>query len=243
VVLHGPPDASVASKIVLLDEESVLPQVGIALRAGAAAVIAPSPQMDAVLWTRLATRPPGPVRLEGEPQPGPSRPPIYIKREVLRPSGHGWPDGEPEGRVGPAAGEYHLQCSRPYRGPGRGRRDPTQGALRNATVDAGAGADAISFSLYGLDESYRGANTVVMKAGSGADYVYDFRSGTDHIDLTAFHFGITGQQVLDQAINVDNAGTADDYSYFYLTSAGGVDNYIVFMGLLSSQLQASDFIT
>jgi hypothetical protein len=82
-----------------------------------------------------------------------------------------------------------------------------------------------------------------MKAGNGADYIYDFRSGTDHIDLAAFNFGITGQQVLDQAVNVDNIGAADDYCYFYLTSAGGVDNFIAFMGLLSGQLQASDFIT
>ena len=82
-----------------------------------------------------------------------------------------------------------------------------------------------------------------MKAGSGMDYVYDFESGVDKIDLSAFNFGITGAQILAQAINVDNAGTADDYCFFYLTSAGGVDNFIVFMGLLSSQLSASDFIT
>ena len=49
--------------------------------------------------------------------------------------------------------------------------------------------------------------------------------------------------MLAQAINVDQAGTADDYCFFYLTSAGGVDNFVVFIGLLSSQLQAGDFIT
>jgi hypothetical protein len=114
---------------------------------------------------------------------------------------------------------------------------------RNSVVDAGAGTDAISFSLYGLDESYRGANRVVMKAGSGTDYLYEFRSGVDKVDLTQFAFGITGAQVLAQAVNVDNVGTANDYCYFYLTSAGGVDNFIVFIGLLSSQLQAADFLT
>jgi Ca2+-binding RTX toxin-like protein len=110
-------------------------------------------------------------------------------------------------------------------------------------IDAGAGTDVIGLNLYGLDESYDGVNTVVMKAASGIDYVYDFESGVDKIDLTSFNFGITGQQVLDQAVNVDLAGTADDHVYFYLTGAGGVDNFIVFMGLQSNQLQASDFIT
>lgn len=110
-------------------------------------------------------------------------------------------------------------------------------------VDAGPGADAISFSLYDLAESFDGANTLVMKPGSGIDYVYDFESGVDHVDLTAFHFGITGAAVLAQAVNNDLPGVADDYSYFYLTSAGGVDNYVVFMGLLSTQLQTGDFLT
>ena len=110
-------------------------------------------------------------------------------------------------------------------------------------VDAGAGADAISFGLYGLSESFDGANTLVLKAGSGMDYVYEFESGVDKIDLTAFNFGITGAQVLAQAVNVDNAGTANDYCYFYLTNAGGVDNFLVLMGLLSNQLSAGDFVT
>jgi Ca2+-binding RTX toxin-like protein len=110
-------------------------------------------------------------------------------------------------------------------------------------IDAGAGTDVIGLGLYGLDESADGANTVVMKAGSGIDYVYEFESGVDKVDLTSFNFGITGQQVLDQAVNVDLAGTADDHVYFYLTGAGGVNNFIVFMGLQSNQLQASDFIT
>ena len=113
----------------------------------------------------------------------------------------------------------------------------------NSIVDAGAGTDAIGFNLYGLDNSYRGSNTVIMRPGSGIDYVYDFLSGTDHIDLRPFNFGITGAQVLAQAVNVDNPGTANDYCYFYLTNAGGVQNFIVFIGLLSSQLQAGDFIT
>ena len=110
-------------------------------------------------------------------------------------------------------------------------------------VDAGAGTDVIGLGLYGLDESFDGVNTIVMKAGSGMDYVFDFESGVDKIDVSAFSFGITGAQLLSFAVNVDNAGTADDYCYFYLTSAGGVDNFVVFMGLLSSQLSASDFMT
>ena len=110
-------------------------------------------------------------------------------------------------------------------------------------IDAGGGVDAIGLGLYGLDESFDGANTVVMKAGSGMDYVYDFESGVDKIDLSAFNFGITGAQILAQAINVDLAGTANDHVFFYLTSAGGVDNFIVFMGMQSSQLSAGDFIT
>ena len=110
-------------------------------------------------------------------------------------------------------------------------------------MDAGRGTDAVSFGLYGLDESHDGVNTLVMKAQSGLDYVFEFESGVDKIDLTAFNFGITGQQVLDQAVNVDQAGTENDYCYFYLTSAGGVDNFVAFVGLLSHQLQASDFLT
>ena len=75
------------------------------------------------------------------------------------------------------------------------------------------------------------------------DYVWDFESGVDKIDLSAFHFGITGAEVLAQVVTVDNPGTASDYSYLYLTNAGGVDNFVVFMGLQASQLSAADFIT
>ena len=54
---------------------------------------------------------------------------------------------------------------------------------------------------------------------------------------------MTGAEVLAHVATVDNPGTVDDYSYLYLTSAGGADNFVVFMGLQASQLQAGDFIT
>lgn len=86
------------------------------------------------------------------------------------------------------------------------------------------------------------ATTTFIGPGAGLKYVWGFQSGKDHVDLSAFNFGITGSQVLVQAVNVDQPGTANDYCYFYLTNAGGVDNYVIFMGQLSSQLQASDFV-
>jgi hypothetical protein len=109
-------------------------------------------------------------------------------------------------------------------------------------IDAGEGTDFIGLGLYDLAESADGVNTIVMKPGSGIDYVYEFESGVDKIDLTAFDFPITGQQVLDQVVDADLAGTVDDHCYVYLTDAGGVQNFIVFMGLFANQLQASDFI-
>jgi len=44
------------------------------------------------------------------------------------------------------------------------------------------------------------------------------------------------------AVDVDNPGTANDYCFIYLGAGGGVGNYIVFMGVLASQLHAGDFI-
>ena len=50
-------------------------------------------------------------------------------------------------------------------------------------------------------------------------------------------------KMLAQVVTVDNVGTDSDYSYLYLTNAGGVDNFVIFMGMQASQLAAGDFIT
>ncbi len=108
---------------------------------------------------------------------------------------------------------------------------------RSSTVDGGAGTDAISFELYGLGESYEGSNTLVMKPGNGMDYLYGFESGEDQIDLSGFGYGLTGAQWQSFLVDVENG--ANDYCFLYLGQPG---QYLVFVGVTSSQITASDFI-
>jgi hypothetical protein len=108
---------------------------------------------------------------------------------------------------------------------------------QSSRVDGGAGTDAISFGLYGLSESYDGANTLVMKPGNGMDYLYEFESGVDKIDLSAFGYGLSGAQWKSFLVDVENGD--DDYCFLYLGAAG---QYLVFVGTTSSQIQAGDFI-
>ncbi len=108
---------------------------------------------------------------------------------------------------------------------------------RSSTVDAGAGTDAISFELYGLGESYEGSNTLVMKPGNGMDYLYGFESGEDQIDLSGFGYGLTGAQWQSFLVDVENGD--NDYCFLYLGQPG---QYLVFVGVTSSQITAGDFI-
>lgn len=108
---------------------------------------------------------------------------------------------------------------------------------RSSVVDAGAGTDAISFGLLGLDESYDGVNTLIMQQGSGTDYLYDFESGVDKIDLSRFSYGLSGDQWKAFLVDVDNGD--EDYCFLYLGSPG---DYLVFVGLTSADLRSSDFI-
>ena len=108
---------------------------------------------------------------------------------------------------------------------------------RSSVVDGGAGIDAISFELYGLDESYDGVNTVVMKPGNDIDYVYGFESGVDKVDLTAFGYGLTGEQWKAFLVDVDYGD--EDYCFLYLGQPG---QFLVFLNTTSSQLSAGDFL-
>jgi Ca2+-binding RTX toxin-like protein len=107
----------------------------------------------------------------------------------------------------------------------------------SSRVDGGAGTDAISFELFGLGESYDGANTLIMKPGNGMDYLYGFESGVDKIDLSAFGYGLSGAQWKSFLVDVENGD--NDYCFLYLGAAG---QYLVFVGTTSSQIQAGDFI-
>ncbi len=108
---------------------------------------------------------------------------------------------------------------------------------RSSTVDGGAGTDAISFELYGLGESYEGSNTLIMKPGNGMDYLYGFESGEDQIDLSGFGYGLTGAQWQSFLVDVENGD--NDYCFLYLGQPG---QYLVFVGVTSSQITAGDFI-
>lgn len=108
---------------------------------------------------------------------------------------------------------------------------------RSSVVDAGAGTDAISFELYGLGESYEGSNTLIMKPGNGMDYLYGFESGEDKIDLRGFGYGLTGAQWQSFLVDVENGD--NDYCFLYLGQPG---QYLVFVGVTSSQITAGDFL-
>ena len=108
---------------------------------------------------------------------------------------------------------------------------------RSSVVDAGAGTDAISFELFGLGESYEGSNTLIMKPGNGMDYLYGFESGEDKIDLRGFGYGLTGAQWQSFLVDVENGD--NDYCFLYLGQPG---QYLVFVGVTSSQITAGDFL-
>ncbi len=107
----------------------------------------------------------------------------------------------------------------------------------NNVINPMGGQDQISFDTFGVAGATRGNNTLELAPGAGTNFLFDFNSALDSIDLTGFNFGITGQQVLDQV--VDGAG----FSFVFLTNAGGVDNFLVFADQQKAGLDASDFIT
>ncbi len=109
------------------------------------------------------------------------------------------------------------------------------------TVRPGAGNDSISFGLFDLPQSANGVNTLVLEPGTGRDFVYDFETGVDKVDLRAFS-GLTAAGLLATGTDVAAAGGASGYSHFYLGESGGVYSYVAFVGLSAAQLSAGDFL-
>lgn len=105
-------------------------------------------------------------------------------------------------------------------------------------VRPGAGDDAISFELFDLTEFEDGVNTLALTPGTGRDFVYGFELGVDKVDLRAYA-ALTADVVLGSGTTVDGD---TPYSHFYLGEAGGVFDYVAFVGFRHTQLSASDFI-
>ncbi|MCC7283013.1 MAG: M10 family metallopeptidase C-terminal domain-containing protein [Acetobacteraceae bacterium] len=108
------------------------------------------------------------------------------------------------------------------------------------TIKSGGGDDSISLSLYDLDASANGVNTVVMQAGTGRDFIYDFESGIDKVDVSAF--GLDAAGLFGTGVDVAAAGGNAAYCYFYLGETSGTFNYVAFVDRSTSQIAANDFI-
>jgi cysteinyl-tRNA synthetase len=103
----------------------------------------------------------------------------------------------------------------------------------------GAGIDFISFSTLGVTDAnayagVNGVNTLVMEIGNGYDIVFDFETGRDKIDLTAF--GLPDYAALQGAGYNDGYGN----SYFILGPDG--TDYLYVMGLETTSFTAGDFV-
>ncbi len=104
------------------------------------------------------------------------------------------------------------------------------------TVNPGKGDDTIGFGLYGLAESFNGPNTVKLKPGDDTNYVYDFESGTDKIDVSAYSRFADGAQML--------ANVADTAwgSFIWMGVHESQNEYVAIVGLHATDLDAGDFL-
>ncbi len=104
-------------------------------------------------------------------------------------------------------------------------------------INPGKGIDTIGLSLYGLAASFNGPNTVKLNAGDDVNYIYDFESGTDKIDTSAYGRFADGAQML---ANVADTGWG---SLIWMGVHEGADEYIGIVGLHQADLDAGDFLT
>ena len=107
------------------------------------------------------------------------------------------------------------------------------------TYRPGAGVDFVSFSTLGLTDAnayagVNGVNTLVMEVGNGYDVVFEFETGRDKIDLSAF--GLADYAALQALGTNDGLGN----SYFALGPTG--TDYLYLVGLELADLSAADFV-
>ncbi len=103
----------------------------------------------------------------------------------------------------------------------------------------GAGTDYISFSTLGLTETnayagVNGVNTLVMEEGNGYDIVFEFESGRDKVDLSAF-------ALVDYAA-LQALGQDDGFGNSYFALGTSASDYLYMVGLEKADMVAGDFI-
>ncbi len=103
-------------------------------------------------------------------------------------------------------------------------------------INPGKGTDTIGLSLYDLDAAFNGANIVKVSPGDNTNYIYDFESGTDKIDTSAYGRFADGAQML---ANVADTGWG---SLIWLGAHAGINEYVGIVGLASSDLDEADFV-
>ncbi len=104
------------------------------------------------------------------------------------------------------------------------------------TINPGAGVDVIGLGLYGLDSTFNGTNTMNFTPGDDTNYIYDFESGTDKIDVSAYGRFADGAQMLA------NVADTDWGSFVWMGVHEGADEYIGIVGLHQADLDAGDFM-
>ncbi len=105
------------------------------------------------------------------------------------------------------------------------------------TVNPGAGIDVIGLGLYDLGKSFNGTNTVVVTKGDDTNYIYDFESGTDKVDISDYGYYASGSQIVDYNVVDTEWGC-----YIYLGTVDGQNEFLAFDTLQAADLAAGDFI-
>ncbi len=103
-------------------------------------------------------------------------------------------------------------------------------------INPGKGIDTIGLSLYGLAASFNGSNIVRLKPGDDVNYIYDFESGTDKIDTSAYGRFADGAQTL---ANVADTGWG---SLIWMGEHEGQNEYVGIIGLNKADLAVGDFL-
>ncbi len=103
-------------------------------------------------------------------------------------------------------------------------------------INPGKGIDTIGLSLYGLAASFNGSNIVRLKPGDDVNYIYDFESGTDKIDTSAYGRFADGVQTL---ANVADTGWG---SLIWMGEHEGQNEYVGIIGLNKADLAVGDFL-
>ncbi len=104
-------------------------------------------------------------------------------------------------------------------------------------ISPGKGIDTIGLGLYDLSAFYDGANTVTLKPGDDVNYIYDFDSGTDKVDVSAYARFSDGAQMLANV--ADTAWGA----LIWMGEHEGENEYVGIVGLNAADLAAGDFLT